>query len=235
MTTEDTADRAELLAAVTELGSALRELVDATVRTTVDAAELRATAAAAREAAGRLSASRRTRHQLPALDDPVRYRRVFNPVSGVGSPLAPPLQIRRADGGVLAETTLGLPYEGPPSYVHGGMSALMMDQLLGAAAIAAGLWGMTARLELEYRRPVPLDTPLQLRAGVKESAGRKVVVTGTIALAEAPEQALVEARGVFVAPRPERSAEYFGAITDASGRHSPPSRPSDATAVADAG
>jgi thioesterase superfamily protein len=235
VTTEDTADQAELLAAVTELGSALRELVDATVRTTVDAAELRATAAAAREAAGRLSASRRTRHQLSALDDPVRYRRVFNPVSGVGSPLAPPLQIRRADGGVLAETTLGLPYEGPPSYVHGGMSALMMDQMLGAAAIAAGLWGMTARLELEYRRPVPLDTPLQLRAAVKESAGRKVVVTGTIALAEAPEQALVEARGVFVAPRPERSAEYFGTITDASGRHSPPSRPSDATAVADAG
>ena len=163
----------------------------------------------------------------------MQFRRVFNPVSGVGSALAPPLTFRRADGGVAAEATLGLAYEGPPSYVHGGISALLMDQLLGSAAIAAGLWGMTARLELDYRRPVPLETPLLLRAAVTENAGRKVVITGTIALAEAPEQALVEARGVFVTPRPERSAEYFGAITDATGRHRPPGRPSDATAVTD--
>jgi acyl-CoA thioesterase FadM len=230
---EGTENEAELLAAVTELGSALRELVAASVTTTVDVAGLRAAAAAARQVTEQLSARRRTRDQLPVLDDPVQFRRVFNPVSGVGSAIAPPLTIRRVGDGVVAEACLGLAYEGPPSYVHGGMSALLMDQLLGSAATAAGLWGMTARLELDYRRPVPLETPLLLHAAVVESAGRKVVITGTIALADRPEQALVEARGVFVTPRPERSAEYFGAITDASGRHSPPGRPSDATAVAD--
>jgi hypothetical protein len=230
---EGTENEAELLAAVTELGSALRDLVEASVTTTVDAAGLRAAAATARQVTEQLSARRRTRDQLPALDDPVQFRRVFNPVSGVGSAIAPPLTIRRVDGGVLAEASLGLAYEGPPSYVHGGMSALLMDQLLGSAAIAAGLWGMTARLELDYRRPVPLETPLLLRAAVAESAGRKVLVAGTIALADRPDDTLVEARGVFVTPRPERSAEYFGAITDASGRHSPPGRPSDATAVTD--
>jgi acyl-coenzyme A thioesterase PaaI-like protein len=229
----ETDDEAELLAAVTELGSALRDLVDSSVATTVDAAELRAAAADARATAARLTARRRTRDQLPVLDDPVQFRRVFNPVSGVGSALAPPLSIRPVGGAVVAEAILGLAYEGPPGYVHGGVSALLMDQLLGSAAIAAGLWGMTARLELDYRRPVPLETPLLLRAAVAESAGRKVVVAGTIALAQAPGQALVEARGVFVTPRPERSAEYFGAITDASGRPSPPGRPSDATAPAD--
>ena len=235
MATQENADRTELLAAVTELGSALRELVDASVTTTVDAAELRAAADTARQVATRLAAGRRHHDQLPVLDDPVRFRRVYNPVSGVGSALAPPLTIRRVDGGVLAETSLGPAYEGPPSYVHGGISALLMDQLLGSAAIAVGLWGMTARLEVDYRRPVPLETPLLLRAAVAESAGRKVVVTGTIAPAGAPEQLLVQARGVFVTPRPERSAEYFGSITDASGRHSPPRRPSDATALADGG
>jgi hypothetical protein len=109
----------------------------------------------------------------------VRFRRVYHPVSGVGSALAPPLQIRRVEGGVLAETTLGLP---------------------------------------------------SLRAAVDEAVGRKVVVIDTIALAAAPEQPLVEARGIFVTPRPERADEYFGSITDASGRHAPPGRPSDATA-----
>jgi hypothetical protein len=39
---------------------------------------------------------------------------------------------------------------------------------------------------------------------------------------------------VFVLPRPEKAAAYFGAITDASGRHTPPRRPGDATALDDA-
>jgi hypothetical protein len=46
---------------------------------------------------------------------------------------------------------------------------------------------------------------------------------------------LVEARGVFVLPRPEKVAAYFGSITDASGRPTPPSQPSDATAIHEQG
>ena len=233
MPIEETATQADLLAAVTELGSALRELVDASVSTTVDPAELRAAAATAREVTTRLAASRRTRDQLPALDDPVQFRRVYNPVSGVGSALAPPLAIRPVDGGVRAEATLGLPYEGPPSYVHGGMSALLLDQVLSSAAHAAGLWGMTGRLELDYRRPVPLGTALLLRAAVAESHGRRAVITGSIALAELPDQPLVQARGMWVTPRPEQVEGYFGAITDASGRPSRPRLPGDGTAPVD--
>ncbi|MGY1622627.1 PaaI family thioesterase [Geodermatophilus sp. SYSU D00965] len=224
---------ADLMAAVTELGSVLRELVDASVRTTAPAADLRAAAAEARATAARLAAAQRPPTQLPALDDPLVFRRVYNPVSGVGSALAPPLRIRRTDDGVVAEATLGMAYEGPPGYVHGGMSSMLMDQLLGSAAIAAGMWGMTVRLEVDYRRPVPLSTPLVLRARVVEAAGRKCVVTGTIATAEAPDRVLVAASGIFVMPREELHADYFGAITDASGRHAPPGRPTDATALAD--
>ncbi|MGY1638978.1 PaaI family thioesterase [Geodermatophilus sp. SYSU D00742] len=223
----------DLMAAVSELGSALRELVDASVRTTVPAGELRATAAEARAATARLAAGRRPPTQLPALDDPLVFRRVYNPVSGVGSALAPPLSIRRTRDGVVADATLGMAYEGPPGYVHGGVSSLLMDQLLGSAAIAAGLWGMTVRLELDYRGPVPLSTPLRLQAAVTDAAGRKCVVDGTIATAEAPDRVLMAAHGVFVMPREELHAAYFGAITDASGRHAPPGRPTDATALAD--
>ncbi|MGY1617158.1 PaaI family thioesterase [Geodermatophilus sp. SYSU D00691] len=220
-----------LLAAVTELGGALRGLLDASVRTTVPAEELLAAAAEARAVTARLTAAQRPAHQLPALDDPIAFRRVYSPVTGVGNAMAPPLDLRRADGGIVAETVLGLAYEGPPGYLHGGVSGLLLDQVLGSAAIAAGLWGMTAHLELDYRRPVPLDTPVVLRARVVEDAGRRTVVAGTIALAAEPDRALVEARGVFVSPRPEKLAGYFGAITDASGRHAPPGRPTDATEV----
>jgi acyl-coenzyme A thioesterase PaaI-like protein len=222
---------ADLLSAVTALGDALRELVETSVSTTVGADQLRAAAEHVREVSAGLAVSVRPAHQLPSLDDPVAFRRIYNPVRGAGSAIAPPLATRREEGGVVAEAALGLAYEGPPGYLHGGMSGLLMDQVLGDAAIAAGLWGMTVRLELDYRRPVPLRTPLVLRGRVLEAAGRKVVVGGTIALAEAPDVALVEARGVFVAPRADKQDAYFGSITDAAGRHAPPGRPTDATAV----
>ena len=50
----------------------------------------------------------------------------------------------------------------------------------------------------------------------------------TVSLVLAP---LLAARGVFVLPRPEKVEAYFGSITDAAGRHTPPSRPTDATAL----
>jgi acyl-coenzyme A thioesterase PaaI-like protein len=222
---------AEPLAAAVDLGRALRELIAVSVTTTVPSAEVRAAAELVRQVTERLAVARRPASQLPALDDVTTGRRVFNPVTGAGSALAPPLLVRREGDGVVGEATLGVAYEGPPSFVHGGMSALLTDQVLGSAAAAAGLWGMTAHLELDYRGPLPLETKLVLRARVAENTGRKSVITGTIALAEAPDRTLVEARGVFVMPRPEKIEAYFGAITDASGQHRPPRRPSDATAL----
>ncbi|MCZ2859240.1 PaaI family thioesterase [Blastococcus sp. VKM Ac-2987] len=222
---------AELMAASTDLGAALRELIEASVTTTTPAAEVAAAAELVRGATARLAVSRRSAATLPVLDDPAVGRRVFNPVVGTASALAPPLRLRRDGDGVVAEATLGVAYEGPPSYVHGGMSALFMDQLLGSAAGAAGLWGMTAHLELDYRGPLPLETPLVFRAWVDSTAGRKSVIAGTIALASDPDRPLVEARGIFVMPRPEKAQAYFGAITDAAGRHTPPRRPGDATSV----
>lgn len=236
MTTNDraTIPDTEPLAAAADLATAVRDLIEATVTTTVPAGEVRAAAELVRQVTERLAVARRPVSQLPALDDVTTGRRVFNPVTGAGSPLAPPLVVRRDGDGVVGRATLGVAYEGPPSFVHGGMSALLMDQLLGSAAAAAGLWGMTAHLELDYRGPLPLERELVLRAGVAESSGRKSVITGTIALADAPDRVLVEARGVFVLPRPEKVDAYFGSITDASGQHTPPRRPGDATALDDA-
>jgi acyl-coenzyme A thioesterase PaaI-like protein len=206
VTTNDSAASydAGLMGAVADLATALRNLIEVTVVTTVGADEVRAAAELVRAATPALGAARRPASQLPSLDDPAAGRPVYNPVSGIGSPLAPPLAIRRVEGGrlgeVTAEATLGVAYEGPASYLHGGMSALFMDQLLGAAAGAAGLWGMTARLELDYRRPVPLETRLLMRAAVTENTGRKTVLTGTIATAAAAEQTLSKPAGSSCSP-----------------------------------
>ena len=222
---------AEPLAAASDLAAALRELIEVSVTTTVGPGEVRGAVELVREATERLVVARRPVQQVSELDDLASGRRVFNMVSGAASALAPPLRLRREADGLVGEVTLGVAFEGPPSFVHGGMSALLMDQVLGDTAGAFGVWGMTAHLELDYRGPLPIGETLLLRGRVAESDGRKSLIVGTIALAAAPDTALVEARGLFVTPGREKLEAYFGRITDASGAHRTPNRVGDATAV----
>jgi len=232
-TTDDSATipAGEPLAAAEDLAAALRELIEVSATTTVGAGEVRGAAETIREVTERLAVARRPVEQLSALDDLASGRRAFNMVSGSASALAPPLVLRREAGGLVGEATLGVAYEGPPSYVHGGMSALLMDQVLGDTAAVAGVWGMTVHLELDYRGPLPIGEPLVLRGRVAESEGRKSLIVGTIALASAPDDALVEARGLFIVPRQEKVDSYFGGVTDADGGQPSLRLAGDASAV----
>ena len=199
--------------------------------TTVPAAEVRAAAELVRQVTERLAVARRPASQLPALDDVATGRRVFSPVDRRGQRAGPAAGRPPAPAtGVVGEATLGVAYEGPPGFVHGGMSALLMDQVLGAAAAAAGLWGMTAHLELDYRGAAAAgDDAGAARPGWPRTTGRKSRHhRHHRRWPTTPDQVLVEARGVFVLPRPEKVEAYFGAITDATGRHTPP-EPADAT------
>jgi acyl dehydratase len=137
---------------------------------------------------------------------------MYNPVTGSGSALAPPLHIEVAGQAVIGTCTLGLAFEGPPAFAHGGISAMLLDQLLGYAASAAGHPGMTVKLETRYLAPVPLQTPLRLTAEVSEVNGRRVTARGVIATAADPDTVLVEATGAFVALRPEQAGRMFGGI-----------------------
>jgi len=208
---EDAALR-ERRAAIAELGDALRELVGQASATEVPGDVLRQVAAQVREAAVVLGQRTRSRAELPGADDLPGGFRMYNPVTGSGSALAPPLRIEVAGSGVVGMCALGLAFERPPSFAHGGVSAMLLDQLLGYAASAAGHPGMTVRLEIRYRAPVPLQTPLRLTAEVSEVDGRRVTARGVISTEAEPATALVEASGAFIALRPGQAARMFGGV-----------------------
>ncbi|MFR9732161.1 PaaI family thioesterase [Saccharopolyspora sp. MS10] len=195
-----------------ELGAALRALTGAATRTEVDVATLRKIANQARELAEPLGEATRTRRTPPSVDEARPGRRMYNPVVGPGNPIAPPLEVRVEGGVAVGRCTLGLSYEGPHSYVHGGVSAMLLDQILGHAHAARGRPGLTASLSLRYRRPVPLETPLLLTAWVPEESAtdRRTGPKATIATEEDPGTALVEATGIFVVPNAEQVARIFG-------------------------
>lgn len=134
-----------------------------------------------------------------------------NPVGGTENVIAPPLEaFGHADGSVHARVTLGLPYQGPPGCVHGGMSALLLDHLFGFANHWAGLRGMTAHYELDYRTPTPLLKPLDLTAWVDSHSGRKIWVKARI---ECEGVLCVEGSALFIearVPLPGRDATAPG-------------------------
>lgn len=208
----------ERRSAVRELGAALRELNEAAVASEVDSATLREVADRARELVAPLAAAGRDRFQLAAVDDWQAGKRLFNPAVGPGNPFAPPLRVEVVDGVAEGSCTLGLVHEGPPSYAHGGVSAMLLDQILGHAHAASAGAGMTVRLGLRYRRPVPLQTPLRVRGWVEQDGGQRPQARATIATAEDPGAVLVEASGTFVTPRPEQVQRLFGRTRSASGR-----------------
>jgi acyl-coenzyme A thioesterase PaaI-like protein len=198
--------------AIAELGEALRALVEQAAATEVPTDELRRAAALLREATAVVGTQRRERGQLPSADDLLGGIRMYNPVCGSGSALAPPLLIELVDDQVVGTCTLGLAYEGPPTYAHGGISALLLDQILGYAATVSGHPGMTVRLDTEYRDPVPLQTELRLTARVVTVDGRKITAQAQLATAAEPDRVLVEATGLFVALRAEKAGELFGPV-----------------------
>ncbi|MDI6097431.1 PaaI family thioesterase [Actinoplanes sp. NEAU-A12] len=197
-------------AAISDLGDALRLLVEHAAATEAPTEELRRAAERIRQAAAPLGERVRGRHDSPTADDMLAGVRLYNPVTGAGSALAPPLEIH-SDGDLsIGACTLGLAFEGPPSFAHGGVSAMLLDQMLGYAVGHSGNPGMTVRLDTGYRKPVPLLTPLRLTAQVTGIEGRRVTATGIIAVAAEPGEILVEATGVFVALRAEQARRLFG-------------------------
>ena len=120
---------------------------------------------------------------------------------------------------IVAEYTPDERFQGFPGVLHGGVLATMLDEALSRAAVFAGQWMMTARLEIRYRRAAPVGQALRIVAQPTRVRARLVSATGSVSLASDPSVVYAEAEGVFmpitadyqremVAQRPEL-ADFF--------------------------
>jgi hypothetical protein len=193
------AEELQRLRAVYEpLAQSVRELIDATIRTEVDAA---AVAAAKAEID---SATARLRRKQVKGSFGVRYLKSGermawgNAVIGIRNPMAPPLVIQRDDSGkTWSDFHLGAAYEGPPGHVHGGVAALLLDHLLGDAASDGINPRLTGTISFRYIRATRLGD-LHAEAVTTRTDGVKTYATGHLA---DDEGVTVQAEGVFIQPR----------------------------------
>ena len=85
----------------------------------------------------------------------------------------------RTMGGVVR---FGVDCEGPEGCAHGGSIASVADALTATCCFKAAdeRWGMTTRLECNYREPVPLGTPVRVEATVTELKKRRASLEWTV-------------------------------------------------------
>ncbi len=103
-----------------------------------------------------------------------------------------------ADKNIYGEITLTEEQQGPPSFAHGGASAALLDEAMGAAAWVAGYKVVSVNLNINFLKPVPLGVPIQIKGLIKNKTGRKIFAYGEIILPNG--EVAVEGRSILVEP-----------------------------------
>jgi len=91
--------------------------------------------------------------------------------------------LRDGDRGVRSEFIAYEHYRGWSKYLHGGMVSLIFDELLGWNAFFLGYDAVTARMEIRYRRPIPLGSRVFFK-GVLDKEVKGLLVVNTFAYLE---------------------------------------------------
>ncbi len=123
----------------------------------------------------------------------------FDPFSIGGGVLHPSSvnvkYFKESDDSVTGEAVVDPMFAGPPERTHGGVVALIIDELMGALNRMRGRQAYTGRLTVHYHAGTPLGVPLRLRAWIDHTSGRKIVQHAEV---HGPDGMCVKAEGLFI-------------------------------------
>ncbi|MBV8372590.1 MAG: PaaI family thioesterase [Candidatus Eremiobacteraeota bacterium] len=117
---------------------------------------------------------------------------------GPDNPVGMHLHFDRAEDadGVRAHVALAPQYQGWRGIAHGGIVMALLDEAMAHAAGFAGHRGVTASVNVRFRKPVPLEMPIEVRGRVAWQRRNVLGVEATIF--DGAGGALVHAEGHFV-------------------------------------
>jgi acyl-coenzyme A thioesterase PaaI-like protein len=98
---------------------------------------------------------------------------------------------------IVADLEFAPWFQGGPGVVHGGGIAAFFDDLMGFVPVAHHTPAVTARLEVHYRRPIPLGTTVRGEAWLTERDGRKLWAAGVGT--DGGDLVYVESRALYLA------------------------------------
>ena len=105
-------------------------------------------------------------------------------------------------------TELSLPerFQGWDDIAHGGIVCSILDEVMAWSLVDQDNWGLTARLTVNFKQPVPLLTPIRAEGWVTRSRRRLIETAATI-VEPASGEVLATAEAVYVDAPEDRKQE----------------------------
>ncbi|MGH2476223.1 MAG: PaaI family thioesterase [Candidatus Limnocylindrales bacterium] len=104
------------------------------------------------------------------------------------------------------DLTLEPRFQGWEGIAHGGILCTILDEVMAWALVGEDNWGLTARLQVDFKRPVEVGQALRAEGWVTRSRRRLVETAGHI-LEGADGRVLATATGVYMAADETRKQE----------------------------
>ena len=104
-----------------------------------------------------------------------------------------------------SELTLDSRFEGWADVAHGGIVATILDEVMAWSLVAEDNWGVTARMSIDYRRPIPIGRQIRAEGWIVRNRRRLVETAGRIVTGDGTE--LATAEGLYVAADDARKRE----------------------------
>src|SRR6188768_3126837 len=79
------------------------------------------------------------------------------------------LELHAGDDRCWVELSLPERFQGWDDIAHGGIVCTILDEVMAWALIDHDMWGVTARLNVDFRRPVPIGRRIRGEGRVRET------------------------------------------------------------------
>ncbi|HYO42630.1 MAG TPA: PaaI family thioesterase [Candidatus Limnocylindrales bacterium] len=131
------------------------------------------------------------------------------------------LELHAAVDRCWVELELGQQFQGWEGIAHGGIVCTILDEVMAWAVVDHDMWGVTARMSVEFKKPVPLGRPIRGEGRVTGVRRRLVDAEGVV-LDPADGTILARSTATFVGASAEKKAELkarygFAVAGDATG------------------
>jgi uncharacterized protein (TIGR00369 family) len=90
------------------------------------------------------------------------------------------LALHAGEGRCWVDTTLDARFEGWEGIAHGGIISTILDEVMAWAVVEHDLWGVTARMSVEFKRPVRIGRHIHGEGRVTSVRRRVVEAEGVL-------------------------------------------------------
>ncbi|MHB8717594.1 MAG: PaaI family thioesterase [Candidatus Dormibacteria bacterium] len=119
-----------------------------------------------------------------------------NFVHGLRNPHGLHLEYALDGDSVVTTWTPTADHAGFPGLVHGGLVAAVLDDIMGRCSVLEKRWVVTGRIEVRFRAPATVGTPLRAEAWTTRTTRRLLVAQGRVVAAGG--EVVAEASGTYL-------------------------------------